>query len=760
MVTMETRGDNILDLILTNIPEKVNRVATLPPLSTSDHDVVFVEMNITLKTNRKAPRKIYKYHKANWAEMKAELNSTVTNLLQEGSEDVEYLWNTFKEKIISLRDKYVPSKMAKGKHHIPWITPSVRRQMRRRDKYYKLWRKTDKHKLEVKYKHLRSETQKSVRHAYWQYIDDLIDPSNYLETEHRSRNFKKFWSFVKALKRDQSGVSPLKYEGNLETTPVGKANTLNHQFKSVFVEEGTGPIPNKGPSPHPVINDITITENGVAKLLSKLNVNKASGPDEVNARMLKELKDVVAPFLTHLFQISLDTGVVPKDWRGADVSPIYKKGERYIPANYRPVSLTSITCKLMEHILVSQIMSHAEQNNILYDLQYGFRSKRSGDVQLLQLYHDLAYGVHRKHQTDLAIMDFAKAFDTVPHKRLLYKLEWYGINGKVNNWVKAFLSDRVQRVVVDGFHSDLAAVTSGVPQGSVLGPCLFLFYINDLPDYTNHTTVRLFADDCILYRVVKNTNDCMLLQEDLLGLERWEADWLMSFNAGKCSIMSATLKLQRLDFDYRLHGEILERCDNSKYLGVTIQSNLQWDDHIGNICKKASRTLGVIRRNLQVSSKDLKERAYLSLVRPQLEYSCTVWDPYKKKNIAELDSIQRRAARYVFNRYHQTSHVSEMLEELGWESLQSRRTKLKMCMAYKGFNDLCSLPLRNYVNFASVSTRNKAHQFAVIVPYARVDAYKFSFVPNFGTHWNTLPVSAVTAPSLKSFKAGVEGLIF
>ena len=196
--------------------------------------------------------------------------------------------------------------------------------------------------------------------------------------------------------------------------------------------------------------DIKVSASGVLKLLANLNVHKACGPDQINSRVLKECKDIIVPFYTRLFQLSIDTGVVPDDWKCSNISPIYKKGERYKPANYRPVALTSITCKLIEHIICHSLMEHLDKNNILYKLQFGFRHGHSCDTQLLQLFQHLAENIHRKLQTDVAIMDFAKAFDTVSHQRLLAKLSWYGVKGKVNNWIGSFLTNRTQRVVVDG----------------------------------------------------------------------------------------------------------------------------------------------------------------------------------------------------------------------------------------------------------------------------------------------------------------------
>ena len=246
--------------------------------------------------------------------------------------------------------------------------------------------------------------------------------------------------------------------------------------------------------------DFNITISGIRKLLHNLNVHKATGPDEISARVLKELGDILAPTLKIIFDYSLYTGTVPKYWKMANVTPLFKKGDRSQPNNYRPISLTSITSKIFEHILSSNIMKHLEVNNILNHHQHGFRHNHSCETQLVSLIQDLSLNFDNDIQTDLISMDFAKDFDTVPHCRLLYELQWYGIQGKVHSWIANFLSDRSQTVILGGAQSSSISVTSGVPQGTVLGPILFLIYINDLPDCIKHSTIRLFADDCIIYR--------------------------------------------------------------------------------------------------------------------------------------------------------------------------------------------------------------------------------------------------------------------
>ena len=251
-------------------------------------------------------------------------------------------------------------------------------------------------------------------------------------------------------------------------------------------------------------------------------------------------------------------------------------------------------------------------------------------------------------QTDVIIMDFAKAFDKVPHRRLLYKLGYYGIRGSTHKWLSSWLSERSQKVVLDGQASDPVPVLSGVPQGSVLGPVLFLIFINDLPDNIR-SSVRLFADDCVLYRNIKSPIDCQILQDDLNSLSQWETDWQMKFYVAKCHSMRVTRHLpdKQILFDYTLHQQKLEQVQSAKYLGLTITDNLDWGQHVSEISCKATKTMGFLWRNLALATRHTKEVAYKTLVRPQLEYAAPIWNPYHKLQIQEVEKVQRTAARWT-----------------------------------------------------------------------------------------------------------------
>ena len=279
---------------------------------------------------------------------------------------------------------------------------------------------------------------------------------------------------------------------------------------------------------------------------------------------------------------TLAQGTVPDDWRQANVAPIFKKGEKYDAANYRPVSLTCICCKTLEHIIVSNINKHLAFESILADCQHGFRSQRSCETQLVQFFHDMVSNLdcalnHNHRQTDVIIIDFAKAFDKVLHRRLLYKLDYYRIRGSTHKWITSWLSGRSQKVVLDGQASDPVLVLSGFPPRIGLRAGPISHFINDLPENIR-SSVCLFADDSVLYRNIESPMDCQILQDDLNSLAQWETNWQMKFNVAKCHSMRVTRHppAKHIQFDYTLHQQRLEQVQSAKYLGLTITDDLDW----------------------------------------------------------------------------------------------------------------------------------------------------------------------------------------
>jgi hypothetical protein len=311
-------------------------------------------------------------------------------------------------------------------------------------------------------------------------------------------------------------------------------------------------LPDLGISPTPEMNKITINTEGAHNLLQHLKPNKATGLEDIPTKFLKEVSIEISPLITFIFQASLDQGQIPSNWKQARVAPVFKKGDRGQPANYRPISLTSLLCKTLEHILHSTIITHLEHHNLLSDIQHGFQKKRSTENQLILTVQDLAAELDKGQQIYAVLLDFSKAFDKVPYRRLLLKLHHSGVRSNTLSWIADFLSGRSQEVVLEGKHSAQCKVTSGVPQDTVLGPLLFLAYINDMPPCVT-SRGKLFAD-CILYRPIKTEAGATKLQEDIDALQNWESTWQMSFNPDKCEVLRITNKHNKIMANYYIHA--------------------------------------------------------------------------------------------------------------------------------------------------------------------------------------------------------------
>ena len=432
--------------------------------------------------------------------IKADITSFTNQFLQAySSRTVEENWSLIKNAISEATHKHIPTKTSSNKKKHPWITHALRKKTIKRHRLYKKAKRSNDPKRKSAYIAFKKAVDKEIRHTKNSYINEFVVGGLH------TGDSKPFFKYIKSLKQESLGLAPLKSGTNLETNAKEKADILINEFSGVFTNEDLNSVPWLGPAKSR-IGDLSISSNGVEKLLAEIKPHKASGPDRIPNRVLKETASELAPALATLFNQSLQKGELPNDWLNAFISPVFKKGNVHVAANYRPVSLTSVACKLMEHIICSHIHAHLKENKLLTDAQHGFRKNHSCESQLLLTLDDFYTSFDSSNQTDVGILDFSRAFDTVPHQRLLGKLAHYGVQGPINKWIESFLTGRSMQVVVDGESSKPATVTSGVPQGTVLGPLLFLLYINDMPDVlTEGTSVRLFADDSLIYREIKNT---------------------------------------------------------------------------------------------------------------------------------------------------------------------------------------------------------------------------------------------------------------
>src|SRR5579872_4976179 len=744
-VNEPSRNDNFLDLIFSSDDNIIADVVAREPLGTSDHNIIEFKLVVSqIKTDFSV--KNFNHHKANYQGIiEAAICKHWENIKLDNVNDV---WTNIKNDILQIRNGSVPV-MGKSKLKCKWGTKKVKKRRRaKRRAWDKYMASGDNETLRDNYKKKLCASIKANDEAKRNFEIKLA--------ENVKNDCKSFFSYFRSKERNKVKVGPLRdSEGNIITDDQTAANIFNDYFASVFTVEDRDNIPIAEQVftglESDCLSEITINEDIVFKKLSEIKVNKSPGSDDLHPKLLFELRHQLVSPLTKLFKLSLETGIVPHEWKEARVSPLFKKGKRDKPENYRPVSLTSIIGKIFESITKDSLVAHLNRHKLIRNSQHGFTRNRSCLINILSFMESVTLNVDEGNPVDIVYLDFAKAFDKVPYERLFRKLQAHGVTGPVLNWIRNWLSSRRQKVCIFQQGSHWRDVTSGVPQDSVLGPVLFLVYINDL-DSKIISKLAKFADGTKLCKQVASLEDVAALQRDLDSLHEWAADWQMSFNVDKCAVMHVghSNKCNQ----YKLGNSELKSIVKEKDLGVIIDNTLKFSEQCSTAVKCANRTLGLIKRTIICRSKDVIVDLYKALVRPKLEYCVQAWRPFLRKDIDSMERVQRRATKMITECKGQ--NYESRLQTLGLISIEKRQTRGDLIQVFKLIKGVDNVDYRELFQLADYS-RTRGHSFKITKVRSRLEIRRNLFSQRVVNKWNELPQYVVEAESVNAFKNRLDG---
>ena len=696
IIAEPTRNNNILDLVFTNNTEMtVNPIVHPVPKSLSDHNLIVAEIPIKekIKESTKTREKLHIFNywssKANWDKMNEHLSNHNWTFnshdAQNVGENIDELYN----ELYSASEKYIPKRKTFKYKNIP----TERKRLFRRCKFLK--RKMTHSKEKNRY-NIIHELMKIEEKLVQSYDNDRIRNEKTV-IKGVKKNSKLFFKYAQKSRKTKDSIGPLKdSKGKLFSDPQNICEILKNQFEESFSTKknhievvienpGTDEITlddlfSDNNAPFSMIN---ITNEDIITAVKATKINSAAGPDSIPPIVLHKCTDSLITPLKNIFKKSLKNSDIPKSWKEAYITPIYKrKGNKTDPSMYRPVSLTSQLVKLLERIIRTYLVPFIEMNLILPDSQHGFRPNRSAVSQLLEQHENIIDAIANGHNLDVVMLDYAKAFDKINISKLLHKLKSIGIGGEIGKWLGNFLLKRTQRIANEGHLSTESMVLSGVPQGTILGPILFLIYISDISETLKRSKMSSYADDSKVYAQIQTPADSKSLQSDLNNIYKWTEDNLMQFNSDKFEVLKIGRNQNLKNSIYKDPDDVnIKEISVAKDIGVYFNSKGDFSDHIKIKFSKAKQMAGYILRAFMLRTPVPMMLLFKSLVIPHLEYCCVLWSPHLQKDVEKLEIVQR----YFTSKLEGMENLEyyERLKKLKIYSLERRRDRYILIYIFK-----------------------------------------------------------------------------
>ena len=736
------KAGNILDLVFVSEPNLVSNLIVEAPFSTSDHNMLNISIG-PLRTVRNKAVKLdvfRNFRKADISGIRAFLDNINWDFIFAECVSVNQYWRAFRDVIDYCINTFVPlCSTRQQKFNWSPVTRSLHREQQRLHKRYK---RTSTKQYHQSWLTSARAFRKSLRGDLLEYERNVLN----------SPTQRKFWSYIKSVLSPSINLPSLNYNNKVLTCDREKANAFVDYFTSVFVVDD-GNLPNLEPKENiKKLHSVACDPYKVFHQIQTSVSNKLSfGVDFIPPFLLSKLSLQLSDPLSRIFCTSMATSEVPNDWRVAKVVPISKKGLTCRVENFRPISLISSPCKLMETIIRDALIAHLTSNKIITPNQHGFRSQASTVTQLISCLNYWINAIDKHETVDIINLDIAKAFDTVSHQKLIYKLFSLGVEGQLLNWIQAYLTNRSQFVCLNNSYSDSKPVISGVPQGSVLGPVLFLVYINDLVDVLHDVHIKLYADDAKIYLATKRNTPNLKLQADLNRLATWAKENQLSLAIQKCCVLH--LGHGNYKTPYILDNVQLPVVNSVVDLGVVISDNLKFSDHCYKIARKCFQMVNLIFKVFRSRDKSFLLTLFQTYIRSRLEYASEVWSPYLLKDIDLIENVQRKFSKRIPGMGNYS--YNERLSRLNLESLEYRRIVKDLVLVYNILHRNLLLDSKELFEFSYVAN-TRGNSYKLQVNAVRLDIQKYFFVNRSIKIWNSLPDEVILSPNVNAFKSKVQ----
>ena len=684
--------------------------------------------------------------------------------------DIDEIVARWTNKLSSIIEKHAPLMVRRVSEKLcPWITSGLKNLQKTGDKLKIAAVKAKSELLMQAYRKVRNKVNSLNTRLKRQYFTNKIDSCE--------GNLKETWATINKLinkKSKTTSISAIKKGDSIITDPQGMADSINNFFCSIG-EKLSKEIPDTGNAFLDSASDGSteserftfspLQPDHLLKAINKFKTSHSFGVDNISSYFLKVGMPILAPSLSEIFNLSMSKGLFPNDWKIARVAPIYKDGPTDVDSNYRPISVLPVVSRLFEKLICDQFYSFLNEHRRLFSKQSGFRKFHSVLTCLLGCTNDWYLNLDKGQYTSVTFIDLKKAFDTVDHQILIRKLCVYGVAGKELNWFRSYLQNRKQCCKVNGHVSSMESIKYGVPQGSCLGPLLFLIYINDLPLSLKFGEVNMYADDTsISYSSDSVTNINDSVNEDLDHLKNWLEGNKLSLNVAKTQSMliGSRTRLKKIGMSenpepaLKIGEEPISMVKHTKYLGVQIDQHLLWDEHFSIITKKIARGLGMLKYSKKYLPLSTIQRMCKSLVEPYFRYCLPVWGNCGTTALQKVQKLQNRAARIVTNSPYDASALP-LIKQLGWLNIQQMIEFETTKIVHKTLHNEVPEYLQGL--FTRVSDKCvrelRNSKLDLNLPLLKTSFGQKSFSFRGAKLWNKLGSEAKTTSSFSAFKKAV-----